>query len=305
LAQNTSTTDDLLCHFLNQADFDIVATLQATSPLTSEEDLDAAIDQFLAAQNDSLLTGVRLKRFVWTADGQPLNYDPYQRPFSQNFAGSVMENGAFYLTSRHILETHRNRLGGSIGIFEMNEETAVEIDTPADWIEVEKLLTRKLNHMLPEPREIGIIITDFDGVWTDNKVLTFADSSEAVYSSKLDSLGLDWFRSISNLPILVVSKERHPILASRCAKLKLDVLPCVDDKVAAIEPELERRNLTWAQVCYIGNDLNDLECMSRAKLAFCPADAVLEIKAQAHYILNKPGGNGAVREMFELLIERS
>jgi N-acylneuraminate cytidylyltransferase len=72
------------------------------------------------------------------------NYNPLQRPRRQEFAGTLMENGAFYLTRRSVLESHRCRLGGKIGVFEMPEATAVEIDEPADWAMVEKLILNEL-----------------------------------------------------------------------------------------------------------------------------------------------------------------
>ena len=80
-----------------------------------------------------MVSTVRIKRFFWTEDGVPLNYDPMKRPRRQNFSGSMMENGAFYVTERRILETFGCRLGGRIGVFEMPEQTSVEIDEPGDW----------------------------------------------------------------------------------------------------------------------------------------------------------------------------
>jgi len=130
LATDVSTTEHVILHFMSLVDFDIVATIQATSPLVSSTDLNLAMEQFLREGSDSLLTGVPVRRFFWSIDGRPLNYDPFHRPFTQNFQGSIMENGAFYLTRRHILETYRNRLGGKVGIFRMAEETAVEYRRP-------------------------------------------------------------------------------------------------------------------------------------------------------------------------------
>jgi YrbI family 3-deoxy-D-manno-octulosonate 8-phosphate phosphatase len=288
-------------HFMTLVDFDILATIQATSPLVSSTDLDLAVEQFLREGSDSLLTGVLVRRFFWSIEGQPLNYDPFHRPFTQNFQGSIMENGAFYLTKRYILENYRNRVGGKIGIFRMADQTATDIDDPQDWETVERHLIANGNCLATKAKQIKIIISDFDGVWTDNKVYTLGPTEEAVCCSKSDSLALDVFRSRFDLPILVVSKEKNEILKTRCAKLQLEATPPVDHKRRAIDRELGARGLSWAEVCYIGNDINDLECFSSAGLTFCPSDAVFEIKSEADYILSRPGGNGAVREMLELL----
>ena len=301
LARDNSTTDDVMLHFMTGVDFDIVATIQATSPLLSSEDLDLAIEQFLREGDDSMVSGVPVKRFFWSHDGRPLNYDPLYRPFTQDFAGSIMENGAFYLTSRSILEKSRSRLGGKIGVFQMAEGTATEIDDPEDWDRVERHVLKNPDYLGPKIKQVKIIISDFDGVWTDNKVYTLGDTNEAVCSSKADSLGLDIFRSRFSLPTLVVTKEKNAVVRNRCAKLRLEILSCVDNKCPILDAELENRGLSWADVCYIGNDLNDLECMSKANLAFCPSDAVFEVKCEADYVLRHRGGDGAIREMLEIL----
>jgi YrbI family 3-deoxy-D-manno-octulosonate 8-phosphate phosphatase len=301
LAADDATTDDVILHFMSLVDFDVVATIQATCPLVTGSDLTLAIEQFLLDGNDSLLTGVRVRRFFWTIDGRPLNYDLLHRPFSQDFEGSIMENGAFYLTKREALRIHRNRLGGKVGVFEMAEETATDIDVPADWETVARHFSERPNGLADQARKIKIIMSDFDGVWTDNKVYTIAGSREAVCCSKTDSLALEIFRARFELPVLVISKETNEVVAGRCSKLGLKVLSSVDDKRHVAEQELRSRGLSWAEVCYIGNDLNDLECMVNAGLALCPSDSVFEVKSKAHYILSHPGGNGAVREMLELL----
>ena len=95
---------------------------------------------------DSLLSAVRTKRFFWQDDASPINYDPLHRPRRQDFAGTLMENGAFYITRRTILEQYRCRLGGRIGIHEMPERNALEIDEPEDWARVEALLHREAPH---------------------------------------------------------------------------------------------------------------------------------------------------------------
>jgi N-acylneuraminate cytidylyltransferase len=118
---------------MDQCPFERLVTIQATSPLLSAEDLGTALERFEREQLDSLLSAVRTKRFFWHNDATPINYDPLHRPRRQDFPGTLMENGAFYITRRAILETYNCRLGGRIGIHEMSEDTALEIDEPADW----------------------------------------------------------------------------------------------------------------------------------------------------------------------------
>lgn len=144
-AQDTSMTEDLFPHFMTQVpDFDVLNLIQATGPFTTAEDLDLAIEYFFEGQYDSLLTGVLYKKFYWTLDGKPMNFHYLRRPRRQEFEGVVNENGAFYLTKKEILEKHKNRLGGNIGIYVMPEEKAVDIDEPSDWELAEQLLLKQL-----------------------------------------------------------------------------------------------------------------------------------------------------------------
>lgn len=144
LATDEASTEAVMLHFADNVDFDVLATIQATSPLLKSGQLDRAIEQFEAQKLDSMLSAVRTKRFFWSDDGRAMNYNPLQRPRRQEFAGTLMENGAFYLTRRAVLESHQCRLGGNIGVFEMPEEMALEIDEPADWAIVEELILNEL-----------------------------------------------------------------------------------------------------------------------------------------------------------------
>lgn len=143
LATDTATTDAVMLHALPWLDCDVLCTLQATSPLTSAAMLREAWSQFQREHRDSMVTGVRSGKFVWTLDGRPLNYDPRHRPMRQQFAGSVLENGAFYFTRRELLERERCRLGGSIGVYVMPPECDIELDEPGDWAAVASLLAAR------------------------------------------------------------------------------------------------------------------------------------------------------------------
>jgi CMP-N-acetylneuraminic acid synthetase len=140
-ATDEATTESVMLHFMGEVSFDTLVTIQATSPLLTARDLDRAIAEFESQNLDSMLSAVRTKRFFWNDDGTSINYDPLSRPRRQDFPGTLMENGAFYITRREILERYRCRLGGKIGIYEMDESTAVEIDEPEDWIHVERMLS--------------------------------------------------------------------------------------------------------------------------------------------------------------------
>lgn len=146
LADDTSSTESVMLHFAEHVGFDVLNLIQATSPLSTSGDLDKAVEQFFAERDDSLLSGVLYKKFFWTPDGKPLNYDYRKRPRRQEFPGVVHENGAFYFTKKEILLKHKNRLGGRIGIFLLPEERGIDIDELADWAIAEKNLKKRIRH---------------------------------------------------------------------------------------------------------------------------------------------------------------
>lgn len=138
-----ASTESAQLEFAQAVPFSVLCTIQATSPLTTADDFRNARRMFEDNAADSLLTATRVKRFFWGDDATPLNYDPCRRPRRQEFPGTLMENGAFYITRRELLEQAQCRLGGRISIYEMSGESATEIDEPDDWTEVETLLRKR------------------------------------------------------------------------------------------------------------------------------------------------------------------
>ena len=125
-ASNTASTESVMLEFLENkrfSDEDLFVLVQVTNPFTSSNDFDDAIDTIKSSNKlDSILSCVETKRFFWTKNGKPMNYNFNSRPRRQDFEGILMENGAFYITKRDILKSHKCRVGGHIGIFEMNEK---------------------------------------------------------------------------------------------------------------------------------------------------------------------------------------
>lgn len=155
--------------------------------------------------------------------------------------------------------------------------------------------------VLPEP--LAAIVFDFDGVLTDNRVLTFQDGTEAVVGSRSDGMGIELLRR-AGVPMVVISKERNPVTSARCAKLGLEVAQAVDDKVAVMVEWLARHQLDLANTIYVGNDVNDLPCMRLVGCAVSVADAHRSVLAEADVVLPLPGGNGAVRYLADAILDR-
>lgn len=143
-ASDTASTESAMLEYLESQKGinvnDIFILVQATSPLTLGKHFQEALSVYKKGKYDSMLTCVRNKRFFWEVDGTSKNYDYKKRPRRQDFAGQLMENGAFYISKiKNILES-KNRLSGKIGIYEMPEYTAIEIDEEDDWRLVESLI---------------------------------------------------------------------------------------------------------------------------------------------------------------------
>lgn len=146
-ASDAASTESVMLEFAEKYDFDNIALIQATSPLLQAEDLDRGFSVFQSEWTDSVLSVVRQKRFFWNNDkngyAHPVNYDVFHRPRRQEFDGCLVENGAFYITSKANLLSTRNRVSGNIKTVEMNEDSFFEIDEPGDWIIIETLMKRK------------------------------------------------------------------------------------------------------------------------------------------------------------------
>ena len=145
-AQDTSSTESVILECIEELNLNLgdnLILVQVTSPLTQSEDFDNAIYKFKNNNFDSLLTCVRIKRFFWNEDGTPINYDYLNRPRRQDFKGTLVENGAFYISKVENILKSQCRISGNIGIYEMREETFLEIDEPIDFEIIEKIMKTK------------------------------------------------------------------------------------------------------------------------------------------------------------------
>ncbi len=302
LATDETPTEAVMLHAAEHYRFDVLTTIQATSPLVTAKDFSMAWQQFQREGLNSLLTGVRVKRFFWTEEG-PLNYDPQKRPRRQEFKGVFVENGAFYMTERKILEQYRCRLGGKIGIYEMPADTIVEIDEPRDWETVETLLRAKAAINISEIlKDVRLLAFDCDGVLTDGGMYYGENGEELKKFNTRDGQGLELIRSLG-IKSALITRENSEAARKRAEKLKIDELfLAVLDKEKPLRILLDKYRLQPGQIAYIGDDIGDIPAMEMAGISFAVADAVDLVKRKARFVLNKKGGEGAVREVCDYII---
>jgi N-acylneuraminate cytidylyltransferase len=153
------------------------------------------------------------------------------------------------------------------------------------------------------PERLDALVFDFDGVFTDNRVTVLDEGREAVVCNRSDGLGIERLRK-AGWPMLVLSKETHPIVSARCAKLKLECLQGIDEKGPALRHWLDARGFSPDRTLYVGNDVNDLPCLAEVGCPVVVADAYPEARRAARIILDHPGGHGALRELAELIESR-
>jgi len=312
LSGDKASSESALLHALDYfargegGDPDLVVFLQATSPLRRAEDVRNAVETLSRDGADSLFSACALQGFLWrVAEGAPraFNYDHARRPMRQDAADDVVENGSIYVFKPWVLRQLNNRLGGRVSVYRMESEHYFQIDEAADL----EILETLMRHRGPEgPRAefgpIRLLVLDFDGVLTDNLVEVNEDGVESVRCSRADGMGIAEVKR-AGIEVVVLSTERNPVVAARCRKLNISHLQGLDDKLAALRALAGERGLDARQVAYIGNDRNDLECMQWAGLPIAVADAVEEVRGIAVYVATRPGGQGAVREVCDLIVE--
>lgn len=147
---------------------------------------------------------------------------------------------------------------------------------------------------------VRLVVTDFDGVMTDSRVLVFDDGREAVMCTRADGLGCDVLRQ-AGIDVVILSTERNPVVAARARKLGVDVIQGCDDKGVAMRDLLAARGLEPHEVAYVGNDVNDLPAFAEVALTVAPSDAHPRVRGQATVVTAARGGDGVLREVADLL----
>lgn len=150
-------------------------------------------------------------------------------------------------------------------------------------------------------RGVRLVVFDFDGVFTDNRVLVDEQGREAVFCTRADGIGLEALRR-AGIGCLILSTEPNAVVAARAAKLKVECVHGSADKWTSLEPILRARNLSAAEVAYVGNDVNDQGCLERVGVPICVADAHPSVRPLAKIVTRRRGGEGAVREVCDAIV---
>lgn len=304
-ATDTASTESAMLEFAEKYEFDNIALIQATSPLLTSADISGGFSEFYKPDTDSVLSVVRQKRFQWKIDetgfAVPVNYDVFHRPRRQEFDGYLVENGAFYIISRDLLLEARNRLAGNVHVYEMDESSYLEIDEPNDWMIIERLLMARIRKVIEIP-EIKMFLTDCDGCLTDGGMYYSENGDEMKRFNTLDGMGFQLLRERGILTGIVTGEKRQ-LNKRRVQKLQMDIYEeGVKEKLNTVKRLCVKYNISLQNVAYVGDDINDLDVVSAVGFGCSVSNGVDNVKAVAKYVAMKAGGQGAVREVIDLVL---
>ena len=299
-----ASTESVMLEFANSYEFENIILVQATSPLLSKEDIENGLEEYENA--DSVLSVVNQKRFIWsnTKNSHPINYDYLNRPRRQDFDGFFVENGAFYITSKKLLLKNECRISGKINAVVMDEESYYEIDEPSDWSIIENLLKMKheTSDLSEKIRKIKCLLVDCDGVLTNGAMYYTENGDEIKKFSTKDGMGFKLLKEKGFLTGIITGEDVQ-LVKRRFEKMNLDILYMgVSDKLKVLNQICEDYKLAYDEIAYIGDDINDIDVIKNVGFGCCVNDSVKSVKNNASYITYSDGGNGAVREVIDLLL---
>jgi N-acylneuraminate cytidylyltransferase len=300
---------------------DAVVHLRPTTPVRPPNLVDRSVRLLLAhPEADSVrgITPARENPFkMWLTDGEdkpirPLTTVPgidesYNAP-RQILPIAYQHTGLIDVIRPDTILKLNSMSGKTILPIIFDSSYAADLDTPDDWRRAEKrVLTGGSAIVWPgEPRrgmpeKVQLLVLDFDGVLTENSVWVDQDGREMVVANRSDSLGINMLRQ-AGVETVVISMEANPVVAARCRKMDIPWIQGENDKATALKKLLLERKVDASEVVFLGNDVNDLPCFPLVGWAVAVADAMPEVARQADFVLSRPGGHAAVRELCDLIL---
>ncbi len=302
---------------------DVVIQLRPTSPIRPKDCLDNAVKILIAHADADCVRGVvpagQNPHKMWRFAGkdQPMKpllevegiAEPYNAP-RQILPPVYWQTGHIDAIRVATIKQKKSLTGDVIYPLLIDPRYTVDIDNLSDWAKYEALAMSGLEMVTPGgakrpmPRKVDLIICDFDGVLTDNRVWVDRDGRESVAAYRSDSIRVKEMRA-TGIEVMILSSELDPVVAARAKKMGVEAIQgvAIHDKGRVMREVLEQKNVKAENVIYIGNDLNDLPCFEVAGWAVAVADAYPEVLRAADFVLSKAGGHGALRELCDLILK--
>jgi len=302
---------------------DILIQLRPTSPIRPRTMVDDAINILLGHADADSVRGVvpaaqnPFKMWRFNGEDKPLKPllgvegipEPYNAP-RQILPPAYWQTGHIDAIRISTI-TQKNSLTGDVVYpLMIDPKYTVDIDTLPDWAKYESLVYSGLDMVSPGkqrklmPGTVRLIICDFDGVVTDNHVITDQDGRESVTASRSDSMHIKTLRE-KGIELIILSSEANPVVLARAKKMGVEAIhnAGMQNKGRVMREVLEQKNVKAENVIYIGNDLNDLPCFEIAGWSVAVADAYPDVLRAADHVLTRNGGHGAVRELCEIVLK--
>ena len=304
---------------------EIVVQLRPTSPIRPKDMVDQAVGILVQHPEADSVRGVvpaaQNPHKMWRFNGYdaPMNpllevegiAEPYNAP-RQALPPVYWQTGHIDAIRATTISRKHSLTGGVVYPLVIDPRYTVDIDTPADWEKYQALVYSGLEMVMPEgksrrpmPRRVELVICDFDGVITDNRVWVDQDGRETVAAFRSDSPRIRELRE-RGTDVMILSSEPNPVVKARAKKMGVEAIHGIgiQDKGRVMRDVLAQKNIPAENVIYIGNDHNDLPCFEVAGWSVAVADAYPEVIRAADYVLNARGGHGALREVCDLILNR-
>jgi YrbI family 3-deoxy-D-manno-octulosonate 8-phosphate phosphatase len=304
---------------------EIVIQLRPTSPIRPRDCVDSAVNILLQQADADCVRGVvpagqnPYKMWRIAGDGQPMKSllevegitEPYNAP-RQILPPVYWQTGHIDAIRVSTIRQKHSLTGDVIYPLVIDPRYTVDIDNLSDWAKYESLANSGLEIVTPGkrkrpmPEQIDLIVSDFDGVITDNRVWVNEEGIEYVAAYRSDSIGVQYLRTIG-IEVMILSSELNRVVEARARKMGVEVIHGIGlhDKGRVMREVLEQKNIKAENVIYIGNDLNDLPCFEVAGWSVAVADAYPAVIRAADHVLSKTGGHGALRELIDLILTRA
>jgi len=304
----------------------IVVQLRPTSPVRPMDCVDGAVRILVEHADADSVRGVvpaaQNPYKMWQFNGyeKPMKpllevegiTEPYNAP-RQILPPAYWQTGHIDAIRTSTITSKQSLTGSVVYPLVIDPRYTVDIDTLADWQKYEALVYSGLEMVTPDsklrrplPGKIELIICDFDGVLTDNRVWTDQDGREMVAAFRSDSFRIGELRE-KGMDVMILSSEVNHAVTARAKKMGVEAVHGIglQDKGRALRQVLEQKNVKAENVVYVGNDLNDLPCFEIAGWSVAVADAYPEVMRAADYVLSRPGGYGALRELCDLILKKT
>ncbi|HEX7393421.1 MAG TPA: acylneuraminate cytidylyltransferase [Anaerolineaceae bacterium] len=303
---------------------EVVVQLRPTSPIRPRGLVDDAVRLLLAHPEADSVRGVvpagQNPHKMWRIDyaGGPMRplltvegiAEPYNSP-RQALPPVYWQTGHVDAIRPQTILEKESMSGAVILPIAIEPRFTVDIDSLFDLQRAEWLVYHagldmvdpgKRRRRLPE--KTVLLVFDFDGVISDNRVWTDENGHEQVASNRSDSLGISMLKAQKGIEMLILSREQNPVVTARANKIRLAVMQAVNDKASTLKNLLDEKQIDPNQVIFMGNDVNDLPCLPLVGCFVAPADAHPEVLRRADLLMKNRGGHGAVRELCDILLNR-